>query len=103
MIRPVLAVMAFVMAVSFIVTVVAAQNIFGTEVVSATVNIVIPPVREDVDGDGCVGARDLILVARNLGVDVPEGADVNGDGKVDIVDLSLVAASFGTLGSEPCP
>ena len=57
------------------------------------------------EGDGCVGARDLILVARLLGVNVPEGADVNHDGKVDIVDLSLVAASCGTgiSGSEPCP
>ena len=96
----VIAISAWIVALSALVSVVAASTIFQTVPVSATATVL---ALEDVDRDGCVGARDLILVARNLGVDVPQGADINGDGEVDVVDLTLVAASLGILGSGPCP
>ena len=96
----VIAISVCIVALSVLGSVVAASTIFHTVPVSATATIL--PL-EDVDGDGCVGARDLFLVARVLGAEAPVGADVNRDGEMDIVDLSLVAAAFGTLGSEPCP
>ena len=109
MMRPALAILAFVMAVSVIVTVVAAQNIFGTVAISATANIVVPPGGEDVDGDGCVSDKDFALVAGSFGLAAPlaeaaDPADVNGDGVVDVVDLTLVGLAFGTrtFGSGPC-
>ena len=89
----VIAILVCIVALSVLGGVVLASTIFQTVPVSATVTIL---ALEDVDGDGCVGERDLIQVARNLGADVPEGADINGNGDVDIVDLSLVGARFGT-------
>ena len=108
MMRPALIVLVCVLAaLSVIVTVVAAQNIFGTAPVSATVTIVVPPLPEDLDGDGCVGPRDLALVARGLGPAAPiqDRADINDDGLVDIVDVASVAVILGTryFGSETCP
>ena len=86
-------------------SVVAASTILQTAPVSATVTILPPSISEDVDRDGCIGTRDLILVARDLGADVPAVADVNVDGRVDIVDLALVVIRFGTriFGSGSCP
>ena len=95
----VITILASIVALSVIGGVVAASSIFQTVPVSATVTILAV---EDVDRDGCVGTKDLILVGRNLGVDVPEGADVNLDGQVDVVDLVLVAASIGTASILDC-
>ena len=110
--RPAIAVLVCLVAVAAIVSAVAASTIFGTVAVSATVNIVVPPLPEDIDGDGCVGEKDLAIVTRNLpgpdgssleGADVR--ADVNGDGHVDVEDVSQIGLVFGTrtFGSEPCP
>ena len=101
MIRPVLAVLVFVMVVSVIVTVVAASTILGTVSVSATVTIVAFPIPADLDGDGCVGQENLSIVARSVGGfdQSPEeagAADVNGDSQVDVLDVALVGAGFGT-------
>ena len=112
MMRPAIAVLVSLVAVAAIVSAVAASTIFGTVAVSATVNIVVPPLPEDVDGDGCVGHNDLAIVSRHLpGLDTSSigGAavrsDVNGDGHVDVEDVSQIALVFGTqtFGSEPCP
>ena len=55
-----------------------------------------PPTPWDVNDDGTVDIRDLVLVAGqfNQAGESLEG-DVNGDGKVDILDLVLVASHFG--------
>ena len=56
-----------------------------------------PPV--DVNGDGQVDIRDLVLVGRHLGETIEEpihpNPDVNGDGVVDILDLVLIKRHFG--------
>ena len=58
----------------------------------------------DVNRDGVVDIRDLVLVATNFGKPVPkEGhpADVNEDGQINIVDLVKVAGALGTGTSAP--
>ena len=58
---------------------------------------IIPDVDEpfrvtaDVNGDGVVDIRDLVLVAGRLGTTSELRADVNGDGTVNALDLVLVA------------
>lgn len=48
----------------------------------------------DVNGDGCVDDRDLLLVLFALGSTNP-AADVNSDGTVDDLDILIVLFSFG--------
>ncbi len=55
----------------------------------------------DVNGDGIVDIRDLVLVASNLGKSGQNAADINGDGIVDIRDLVLVAGALGTSAAAP--
>ncbi len=56
----------------------------------------------DVDGDGCVDAADLTLLAANFNQPVPAGVgDPNGDGVLDAADLTIVAADFGKCCPEP--
>ncbi len=55
----------------------------------------IVPRGEDVDDDGFVNIRDLVIVSQNLGQSGPGiTGDVNGDGEVNILDLVLVAQHF---------
>ncbi len=51
----------------------------------------------DINNDGVVDIRDLILVSNSFGMETPEHpkADVNKDGNVDIIDLLYVASHFG--------
>ena len=49
----------------------------------------------DVNGDGVVNIRDLVLVASNFGQTGQNSADVNSDGVVNISDLVLVASALG--------
>ena len=48
----------------------------------------------DVNRDGVVNVRDLVLIGANLGQTGRHVADVNGDGIVDIVDLVKVAGEI---------
>ena len=59
----------------------------------------------DINNDGTVDIRDLILVSNNFGLESPEHpkADVNKDGRVDIIDLLLVAAHFGESNAAAAP
>ena len=58
-------------------------------------------IKGDVNGDGIVDIRDLVLVASNLGKTGQNAADVNTDGIVDIRDLVLVAGALGTSAAAP--
>ena len=49
----------------------------------------------DVNNDGVVNIRDLVLVASNFGQTGQNSADVNNDGVVNISDLILVAGALG--------
>lgn len=55
----------------------------------------VVPRNEDVNDDGFVDIKDLVLVTQDFG-ESGEGlvGDVNGDGEVDILDLVLVAQHF---------
>ena len=59
----------------------------------------------DINNDGIVDIRDLILVSSNFGVESPAHpkADVNKDGKVNILDLLLVASHFGESRTPAAP
>ncbi len=58
----------------------------------------------DVNRDGIVNVRDLVLVSSSFGQTVPNQAnpaDVNGDGVVNIMDLVQVAGALGTGAAAP--
>ena len=59
----------------------------------------------DINNDGVVDIRDLILVSNSLGIADPaySKVDVNKDGKVDITDLLLVASHFGESSNSNAP
>ena len=67
-----------------------------TAEVMTTTTIEPPPTPWDVNDDGTVDIRDLVLVAGQLG-ESGEGlkGDINGDGTVDIRDLVIVASHLG--------
>ena len=56
----------------------------------------------DVNSDGVVNIRDLVLVASNFGQTGQNSADVNNDGVVNISDLVLVANALGA-GAAAAP
>ena len=59
----------------------------------------------DINNDGVVDSRDLLLVSRDVGAETlayPK-TDVNKDGRVDIIDLLLVAAHFGESSHLAAP
>ena len=56
----------------------------------------------DVNSDGVVNIRDLVLVASNFGQTGQNSADVNSDGVVNISDLVLVASALGE-GASAAP
>jgi len=52
----------------------------------------------DVDKDGLVNARDLLIITQNINTSPPRDprADVDGNGAVDLKDLASVAVHFGS-------
>ncbi len=59
-------------------------------------DIVPSQLPEDVNKDGIVNIKDLIVVANAFGETKP---DLNGDGVADILDLLIVASAFGNTVS----
>ena len=59
----------------------------------------------DINNDGTVDIRDLILVSKNFGSEVPTHpkVDANKDGIVDIIDLILVASHLGQSSNSTAP
>ena len=55
----------------------------------------------DVNADGVVNIRDLVLVASNFGETGKNVADVNGDGVVNIEDLVKVAGALVNVAGAP--
>ena len=52
----------------------------------------------DVDGDGSVGASDLLILLASWGPCPPKGectADLNNDGSVGAADLLILLANWG--------
>ena len=61
-------------------------------------------LRWDINEDGVVDMKDLILISNNFGA-APEypKIDVNKDGRVNIIDLLIVAAHFGETSNAAAP
>ena len=59
----------------------------------------------DINSDGIIDIRDLVLVSENYGTKDPAHSkvDVNQDGVVNIVDLLIVAGHFGESGHVAAP
>ena len=59
----------------------------------------------DINDDGMVDIRDLLLVSNNFGEKHSKHpkADVNKDGNIDIIDLLLVASHFGESTNPAAP
>ena len=59
----------------------------------------------DINNDGIVDIRDLIMVSNSFGVNASEypNVDVNKDGSIDIVDLLLVAVHLGESCDPTAP
>ena len=55
----------------------------------------------DINRDGIVNIRDLVLAGNRFGLSGENRADINGDGIVDIADLVLVANAFGANAAAP--
>ena len=55
----------------------------------------------DVNGDGSVDIRDLVLIAGRIGKPGENREDVNGDGIVNILDLVLVAGLMDNAAGAP--
>ena len=71
-------------------------EIEGTEVTE-------PPhdIDGDINRDGIVNIRDLVLAGNRFGLSGENRADINGDGIVDIADLVLVANAIGANAAAP--
>lgn len=86
------------------VTVTSGTDTTQTAEVTTTTTIEMPPPdfpAWDVNEDGTVDIRDLVLVAGQFGRS-GEGltGDVNGDGTVNVLDLVAVSAHFGEAAAE---
>ena len=77
-----------------------------TDISTSGVGIVINEISSqysdyDINQDGVVDIRDLVIVASRLGQSGPNPADVNGDGVVNVQDLILVAGAIGQISAAP--
>ena len=49
----------------------------------------------DLNGDGSVGAADLLILAGAMGTDPGGPPDFDGNGTVDVADFLLLLSSWG--------
>ena len=66
-----------------------------------TKDTAVARLKGDINQDGVVDIRDLVLVASRFGQTGPNIADANGDGNVDILDLVVVAVELGNEAAAP--
>jgi endonuclease/exonuclease/phosphatase family metal-dependent hydrolase len=62
------------------------------------VDLGLPSIPGDLDGDGDVDLTDLSILLGNYGMPdgaTPEDGDIDGDGDVDLSDLSALLANYG--------
>ena len=76
-------------------------GIEGTEIEGTEVPEPADTIVGDINGDGIVNIRDLVLVSHRFRRRGDNRADINGDGIVDIVDLVLVANAFSANAAAP--
>jgi hypothetical protein len=64
-----------------------------------------PTIPGDLDGDGLVGVRDLIILRQHFGTSgaTPAQGDLDGDGTVGRRDLAEFTRQFGTASATPSP
>ncbi len=78
-------------------------NLIPVRIVDGIMTIIEHPFW-DVNRDGRVDIRDIILVGQRFGEDIEEpvapNPDVNGDGKVDVLDVVLICQHFGEIYSS---
>ena len=60
-----------------------------------------PAKPEDVNDDGVVDVKDILIVVQHLGKTGVHIADVNGDGVVSIADIAQVALAFDDGAAAP--
>jgi hypothetical protein len=64
-----------------------------------------PPILGDMNGDGRIGLRDLVLLRNNLGLSGPaltqQQGDFNEDSVVDMADMAIFITLYG--GTRPAP
>ena len=71
------------------------------EIAGAEVTEPAHDILGDINRDGIVNIRDLVLTSYRFGWRGEHRADVNGDGIVDIADLVLVANAIGANAAAP--
>ena len=100
--RPLVIVLICLTALSVVAGVVMASSIIGTVSVGATVNIIAPP-EPDVDQDRCVGEKDLLLVASNIGEDEPSPRGLTWTTTAGWTFWTPHSSAKRTSGDGPCP
>jgi hypothetical protein len=81
------------------------KNMLGAKIVIRAIGeIVEPPLKGDLDGNGCLDKVDLdIILAAIRGPEPRDAAlDLNGDGVVNIADSRYLVMHFTNLGGTPC-
>ena len=81
---------------------IASGSYDGTVLLWAFPDIMLAPeVVGDLNADGKVDIRDLILIAASFGEADENGADLNGDGDVNVQDLIVAANALGNAAGAP--
>ncbi len=74
-------------------------NLLEAGAVNILINTTAPPTPGDLDGDGVVGIRDLLMMLAGWGPcpEPPEACppDLNGDGVVGVGDLLILLSNWG--------
>ncbi|MCZ6492616.1 MAG: ASPIC/UnbV domain-containing protein, partial [Planctomycetota bacterium] len=74
------------------------ENVAADQVLIVTPDMGVDPCPADLDGNGAVGASDLLALLSAWGLNPDHPADLDGDGSVGASDLLILLANWG-----PCP